>query len=48
MRPWSLHPKYLDRAGQTAAWWEALLDPKVLLDATIGYEYHPQVARFRG
>jgi hypothetical protein len=47
VRIWSLHPKYLDRAGLTAAWREALLAQKVLQGGTRGYRHHPQLARFR-
>lgn len=47
MRLWSLHPKYLDRAGLLAVWREALLAQKVLQGATRGYRHHPQLTRFR-
>ncbi len=47
MRIWSLHPQYLDPAGLTAAWREALLARQVLLGRTRGYRHHPQLARFR-
>jgi hypothetical protein len=47
MRIWTLHPRYLDRQGLTAAWREALLAQKVLAGATRGYRNHPQLARFR-
>ncbi len=47
MRLWTLHPKYLDRAGLLAAWREALLAQKVLEGGTRGYRHHPQLARFR-
>lgn len=47
MRLWSIHPKYLDSAGLVACWREALLAQKVLLDATKGYKFHPQLIRFR-
>ncbi len=47
MRLWSLHPKYLDRAGLTAVWREALLAQKVLRGKTRGYRNHPQLIRFR-
>ncbi len=47
MRLWSLHPKYLDRAGLTAVWREALLAQAVLAGRTKGYRRHPQLARFR-
>jgi hypothetical protein len=48
MRIWTLHPRYLDRQGLTAAWREALLAQKVLAGATRGYRGHPQLVRFRG
>lgn len=47
MRIWSLHPKYLDRAGLLACWRETLLAQKVLRGETKGYTRHPQLARFR-
>ncbi len=47
MRLWSLHPKYLDRAGLVALWREGLLAQKVLFGRTRGYRAHPQLARFR-
>jgi hypothetical protein len=47
MRIWSLHPKYLDRAGLLACWRETLLAQKVLKGETKGYQHHPQLARFR-
>lgn len=47
MRLWSLHPRYLDRQGLTAAWREALLAQAVLLGHTTGYTRHPQLQRFR-
>ncbi len=47
MRLWTLHPRYLDAKGLVAAWREALLAQKVLLGATSGYKYHPQLIRFR-
>jgi hypothetical protein len=47
VRLWSLHPRYLDAAGLTAAWREALLAQKVLAGATRGYRRHPQLERFR-
>ena len=46
MRLWSLHPRYLDRQGLTAAWREALLAQAVLLGRTRGYRAHPQLLRF--
>ena len=46
MRLWSIHPKYLDRAGLTALWREALLAQKVLNGRTKGYKNHPQLRRF--
>lgn len=47
MRLWSLHPRYLDRAGLVALWREALLAQAVLRGETRGYRHHPQLARFR-
>ncbi len=47
MRLWSLHPRYLDRAGLVALWREALLAQAVLRGATRGYRRHPQLVRFR-
>ena len=47
MRLWTLHPRYLDAKGLTAAWREALLAQKVLAGFTIGYMNHPQLIRFR-
>jgi hypothetical protein len=47
MRIWSLHPRYLDRQGLTAAWREGLLAQKVLTGTTKGYRNHPQLTRFR-
>jgi hypothetical protein len=47
VRLWSIHPKYLDRAGLVAVWREALLAQKVLQGATRGYRHHPQLIRFR-
>ena len=47
MRLWTLHPKYLDRAGLVALWREALLAQSVLLGETRGYRSHPQLIRFR-
>lgn len=47
MRLWSLHPRYLDRAGLTACWREALLAQAVLAGRTKGYTAHPQLDRFR-
>ena len=46
MRLWSLHPKYLDARGLTAAWREALLAQAVLRGRTRGYKHHPQLRRF--
>ncbi|MCU1433231.1 MAG: hypothetical protein JWP95_2336 [Actinotalea sp.] len=46
MRLWSLHPRYLDRQGLTAAWREGLLAQKVLTGTTKGYRNHPQLVRF--
>jgi hypothetical protein len=47
MRLWTLHPKYLDRAGLVALWREALLAQAVLRGETRGYRNHPQLIRFR-
>lgn len=47
MRLWSLHPGYLDAKGLVAVWREGLLAQKVLIGATQGYQYHPQLTRFR-
>lgn len=47
MRLWSVHPRYLDRAGLVACWREALLAQAVLLGETRGYRSHPQLERFR-
>lgn len=47
MRLWSLHPRYLDRQGLTAAWREGLLAQAVLAGRTRGYTRHPQLERFR-
>lgn len=47
MRLWSVHPKYLDRAGLVACWREALLAQAVLCGETRGYRAHPQLERFR-
>ncbi len=47
MRLWTLHPKYLDAAGLVALWREGLLAQKVLLNQTVGYRAHPQLARFK-
>jgi hypothetical protein len=46
MRLWSLHPRYLDSKGLTAAWREALLARAVLAGQTRGYRAHPQLVRF--
>jgi hypothetical protein len=46
MRLWSLHPRYLDSRGLTAAWREGLLARAVLAGQTRGYRAHPQLARF--
>ncbi len=46
MRLWSVHPRYLDRQGLTAAWREGLLAQKVLTGTTRGYRNHPQLRRF--
>ncbi len=47
MRLWSVHPRYLDTAGLTACWREALLAQRVLTGTTTGYRNHPQLQRFR-
>ncbi len=47
MRLWSLHPRYLDRAGLTGGWREALLAQAVLAGRTTGYRTHSQLSRFR-
>ncbi len=47
MRLWTLHPKYLDRAGLVALWREALLASAVLKGETRGYRRHPQLYRFK-
>jgi hypothetical protein len=47
MRLWTVHPRFLDPKGLTAAWREALLAQKVLSGATSGYRRHPQLTRFR-
>ena len=47
MRLWTVHPRYLDAAGLTALWREALLARKVLMNRTRGYRHHPQLNRFR-
>ncbi|MDA4893524.1 pyrimidine dimer DNA glycosylase/endonuclease V [Streptomyces sp. MS2A] len=47
MRLWSLHPRYLDRAGLVAGWREALLAQAVILAPERGYARHPQLLRFR-
>ncbi len=47
MRLWSLHPKYLDKAGLVSMWREALLAKKVLQNQTRGYKRHPQLKRFK-
>jgi len=41
-----VHPRYLDTAGLTACWREALLAQKVLTGATRGYRHHPQLEWF--
>jgi hypothetical protein len=46
MRLWSLHPRYLDSKGLTAAWREALLARAVIAGHTRGYRAHPQLIRF--
>lgn len=47
MRLWSLHPRYLDSKGLTAAWREALLARAVMSGQTRGYRAHPQLVRFQ-
>jgi len=47
MRLWTLHPKYLDTRGLVALWREALLAQAVLQGNTQGYQFHPQLLRFR-
>lgn len=47
MRLWSIHPRYLDRAGLVALWREGLLAQAVLAGKTRGYRHHPQLQRFR-
>ena len=47
MRLWTVHPRYLDVRGLTAAWREGLLAQKVLARKTRGYRNHPQLTRFR-
>lgn len=47
MRIWSLHPKYLDKAGLGAVWREGLLAQKVLRGLTKGYKHHSQLIRFK-
>jgi hypothetical protein len=47
MRIWSIHPKYLDTKGLTAVWRETLLAKHVLEGKTKGYQYHPQLNRFK-
>lgn len=47
MRLWSIHPKYLDAKGLVALWREGLLAQNVLLGKTKGYQYHPQLIRFK-
>jgi hypothetical protein len=47
MRLWTVHPRFLDVKGLTAAWREGLLARKVLRGQTKGYTNHPQLIRFR-
>lgn len=53
MRLWTLHPRYLDRAGLLAVWREGLLAKRVLeqwVDDSArpkGYRNHPQLTRFK-
>lgn len=46
MRLWTVHPRFLDAKGLTAAWREGLLARKVLRGQTRGYRNHPQLIRF--
>ena len=48
MRLWSIHPKYLDRAGLVAVWREGLLAKQVFEGKIKGYWNHPQLLRFKG
>ena len=48
MRLWSLHPRYLDSKGLTAAWREALPARAVVAGDTRGDRAHPQLIRFEG
>lgn len=47
MRLWSLHPRYLDAKGLVSLWREGLLAQNVLRGNTRGYQYHPQLLRFK-
>lgn len=52
MRLWSLHPKYLDRAGLAGCWREGLLARSVLTKLAngktkVGYSNHSQLLRFK-
>lgn len=47
MRLWTIHPKFLDKAGLGALWREGLLARAVLAGQTKGYKHHPQLTRFR-
>ena len=53
MRLWTLHPRYIDRAGLLAVWREGLLAKRVLEQWTVdpytpkGYRNHPQLDRFK-
>ena len=47
MRLYSIHPKYLDKAGLGGCWRESLLAQKVLMGMTVGYRDHPQLIRFK-
>lgn len=47
MRLWSIHLKYLDKAGIVSLWRESLLAQNVLCRKTKGYKNHPQLKRFR-
>jgi hypothetical protein len=47
MRIWTIHPKYLDKAGIVALWRETLLAKHVLEGKSKGYRNHPQLDRFK-
>lgn len=48
MRLWTIHPRFMDKAGLGALWREGLLARAVLAGQTKGYKHHPQLTRFRG